>query len=134
MSLLPLTLRSLFYHGRGYFAVALGAAVGAAVLAGALLVGDSLRGSLRHRADRQLNGTEYTLVGARFVRQRLADQLPGTVKPVILLQGSVQADVHRAGKVTVLGVDSRYGLKEFTPQGRNATLSPSLAKQLQVKE
>ena len=128
-----LLVRSLLYHGRGHVAVALGAAIGAAVLAGALLVGDSLRGSLRARTERQLNGIEHALVGGRFFRQQLADELPGAVQPVILLQGTVRAGDHRAGKVTVLGVDGRFGLGEFTPTDRSATLSQSLAAALGVK-
>lgn len=133
MSWFLLPARSLRYHGRGYLAVAMGAAVSAAVLAGALLVGDSLRGSLRQRAERQLNGTEATLVGGRFFRQQLAAELPATVKPVILLQGTVQAGPMRAGKVTVLGVDAQYGLGEFTPTAGQATLSTALAKQLHAQ-
>ena len=45
MSLARLMLRNLLFHWRGNSAVFLGVVVGAAVLTGALLVGDSLRGS-----------------------------------------------------------------------------------------
>src|SRR5262249_42383023 len=108
-----LLLESIRYHGRGNLAVALGAAVGAAVLAGALLVGDSLRGSLRARTERQPNDTEHALPGGRFFREQLATELPGGVRPVILLQGTVRADGRRAGRVNVLGVDARFGLGEL---------------------
>ena len=47
MTLGRLLLRNLLFHWRGNSAVVLGVAVGTAVLTGALLVGDSLRGSLR---------------------------------------------------------------------------------------
>src|SRR3954462_2458509 len=100
----------LAYHARSHLAVGLGAAVGAAVLAGALLVGDSLRGSLRDRADRQLNGIAYSVVAARFFREQLASELPGGVRPLILLQGSATAGDRRVGRVTVLAVDDRFGL------------------------
>lgn len=133
MTLTRLLLDSLRYHARGNLAVGLGAAVGAAVLAGALLVGDSLRGSLRDRADRQLAGTEHALVGGRFFRQNLADQLPGNVRPIILLQGSVRAGDHRVGRVTVIGVDDRFGLGHQTPRGNTATVASSLAAQLNLK-
>lgn len=128
-----LLLDSLAYHGRSHLAVGLGAAVGAAVLAGALLVGDSLRGSLRDRADRQLFGTEHALVGGRFFREQLATELPGGVKPVVLLQGTVTANDRRVGRVTVLGVDERFGLGEFTPTGPSATVSAPLARALDLK-
>src|SRR5262245_45430599 len=128
-----LVVNSLLYHGRGHLAVALGAAVGAAVLAGALLVGDSLRGSLRERTDRQLSGVEHALVAGRFLREELAAQLPGHVQPVILLQGTVRAGDRRVGKVTVLGVDERFGLGEFTPTGDTAVVPAPLAQLLQLK-
>ena len=47
MTLAALVLRNLLYHLRGNIAVFVGVALGSAVLTGALLVGDSLRGSLR---------------------------------------------------------------------------------------
>ena len=47
MTFLRLLGRNLLYHRRGNLAVFLGIALGSAVLTGALLVGDSLRGSLR---------------------------------------------------------------------------------------
>lgn len=128
-----LLLDSLTYYARSHLAVGLGAAVGAAVLAGALLVGDSLRGSLRDRADRQLYGTEHALVGGRFFREQLAAELPGGVKPVILLTGTVTAGDRRAGRVTVLGVDDRFGLGEWTPADRSATISDPLARALDLK-
>ena len=101
---------------------AVGVAVGAAVLTGSLLVGDSLRGSLRERAERQLGGVANAYMGSKLVRNKLAEELPGDVAPVFLLQGSIQKsgddlidDLNRLGRVTVLGVNSR-----FAPVGVNA--------------
>jgi ABC-type antimicrobial peptide transport system permease subunit len=128
-----LLLDSLRYHTRANLAVGLGAAVGAAVLAGALLVGDSLRGSLLDRADRQLAGTEHALVAGRFFRQQLADELPGNVRPVILLQGTVRAGDRQAGRVTIIGVDRRFGLGDATPAGPSATVAEPLARALALK-
>lgn len=133
MTLTQFLFDSLRYHARANLAVGLGAAVGAAVLAGALLVGDSLRGSLRDRADRQLAGTEHALFGGRFFREQLADQLPGHVRPVILLQGTVQTGGQRVGRVTVIGVDDRFGLGELTPRGESATVSHQLAAAINVQ-
>ena len=69
-----LLARNLVYHWRGNLAILLGVAVGSAVLTGALLVGDSLRGSLRARAERQLAGID---AAALFPRPALADGMPG---------------------------------------------------------
>src|SRR5205085_648516 len=75
MTLTRLLRRSLFFHWRGNLAVLLGVAVGAAVLTGALLVGDALRGSLRERALRQLGWVEQAMVSDRFIRQEVAKNL-----------------------------------------------------------
>jgi ABC-type antimicrobial peptide transport system permease subunit len=120
MSLTHLLFRNLVYHWRGNLAVGLGVAVGAAVLAGALLVGDSLRGSLRDRAERQLNGFDFALIGPHFIHQDVAGALPAReVQPVILLRGGARADPTPplgeaparpglfAGRVTVVGVATR---------------------------
>ena len=66
MTFFRLLLRNLLFHRRAHFAVLLGAAVGCAVLAGALLVGDSLRGSLRDRAEAQRGGVDFALVSGKF--------------------------------------------------------------------
>ncbi len=98
-----LPLRSAGFHWRANVPVLLGVAVGAAVLTGALLVGDSLRGSLRDRADRQLNGVDHAYVGTRFVRQEVAANLPGTT-PALILQSAVRAGENRVGRATVIGL------------------------------
>jgi putative ABC transport system permease protein len=63
-----LLFRNLIFHRRGNLAVLLGVAVGAAVITGALLVGDSLRGSLREQALRRLAWVDTALVAPRFFR------------------------------------------------------------------
>ncbi len=123
MSLGRLLLRNLFFHWRGNLAVLLGVAVGSAVLTGALLVGDSLRGSLRDLTLQQLDWVDHALVTGRFIREELANELSAAqLSPVILLQGSAsmksppvqngtsQKSVRRAGRVTILGVDDRFWL------------------------
>jgi ABC-type lipoprotein release transport system permease subunit len=111
MSLRHLLLRNLLYHWRANLAVFLGVAVGTAVLTGALLVGDSLRGSLRDLALRQLGWVDHALIANRFIREDVANHLTvEKVCPAILLQGSASTDTpgHRVGKVTILGVDERF--------------------------
>ncbi len=71
-----LLLRNLLYHWRGNLAVFLGVAVGAAVLTGALLVGDSLRGSLRDLTLNRLGWVDDALVGGRFFRAEATEGLP----------------------------------------------------------
>ena len=111
--------RSLIYFWRMNLAVALGAAVTTAVLTGALLVGDSVRGSLRDLTLDRLGGIDYCLVPQRFFREDLATDLAENpafrdhfreVAPAILLGGSAtHADSQaRASKVGIQGIDPRF--------------------------
>lgn len=85
--------RGLLFHWRGNVAVLLGVAVGSAVLTGALLVGDCLRGSLKALALDQLGWVDEALVAGRFFRAALADDLPADrAAPAIMLQGSAKRE------------------------------------------
>jgi ABC-type antimicrobial peptide transport system permease subunit len=111
MTLGRLLLRNLAFHWRDNLAVGLGVVVGTAVLIGALLVGDSLRGSLKELALRQLGWVDQALVSGRFVREKLADELKADKAcPAILLQGAASKEepARRAGHVVILGVDERF--------------------------
>ena len=102
-----LLFRNLFYHWRGNLAVLLGVAVGSAVLIGALLVGDSLAGSLKALTLDQLGWVDQAMVTGRFFREELAKEMPAErVSPVILLQGSARKEQGPpVGKITVWGVN-----------------------------
>src|SRR5437762_3979046 len=88
-----LLLRNLAYHWRGNLAVLLGVALGTAVLTGALLVGDSLRGSLRALTLGRLGWVEEAIIPGRFFRAALAAELPADrCSPVIMLQARATAN------------------------------------------
>jgi ABC-type antimicrobial peptide transport system permease subunit len=102
MTLGRLLLRNLFFHWRGNLAVLLGVVVGTAVLTGALLVGDSLRGSLRQATMRQLGNIDHVLVAGRLFRQELteelaADKAANRVTPALVLQGAITSEKKAAG-------------------------------------
>jgi putative ABC transport system permease protein len=142
-----LVARNLRYHWRGNAAVLLGVAVGSAVLTGALLVGDSLRGSLRAKAERQLAGVEFAAFFPRPVRAAVAADIPGPATPALVLPGSVQADTGdpaapALGRVTVYGINARFrptaelGIDWAAPTKRNAApvvLPQRVADRLGVK-
>ncbi len=68
MTFRTLIRRSLRHHWRAHLGVVLGAAVGSAALIGALVVGDSVRGSLRENAWRRLCGVHLAMdTGERSV-------------------------------------------------------------------
>ncbi len=102
-----LLVRNLLYHWRGNLAVFLGVVVGAAVLTGALLVGDSLRGSLRDLTMERLFLIDFALIGGRFFREKAAESLPAKdVIAAILVRGtaSVGEDGPPVRQVNVVGV------------------------------
>ena len=144
LTLRSLPLRSLAYHWRGNLAVMLGVAIGTAVLAGALFVGDSLRGSLRAKAEKQLNGIDASLTSAKLIREEVASRLPGKAIPSLMLQGSLTTtsniDAIQLPRITVIGVDdnslSFFGIE--TPNGWSsgkplAIVSDEVATRLQAK-
>ena len=61
MTYWTLIRRSLRFHARAHLGVVLGAAIGSAALIGALVVGDSVRGSLRQRTQDRLGKVQYLL-------------------------------------------------------------------------
>jgi len=123
MSPLRLILASLVHHGRLNVAVAFGVAAGTAVLTGALLVGDSMRGSLRDLTLDRLGRIEHALVTDQFFRAALADELAADPEfqehfaeavPAILLRGSVKRRSDdpngpvRVNGVNVIACDERF--------------------------
>ena len=117
-----LVIRSLIYHARSHFAVVLGVAAGTAVLTGALLVGDSVRGSLRDLALDRLGKIDHLLVSDRFFRAALAEEFLSdanvkprveAVVPAILLPGctaetSTGATSRRATNITLIAADAPF--------------------------
>src|SRR6478609_4476465 len=75
MSKIRLLLQNLLYFRWANLAVLLGMAVATAVLTGALMVGDSVRGSLRALAVQRLGPVDHALVATRFFEQSLADRI-----------------------------------------------------------
>ena len=70
-----LVRQNLKHFWRTNLAVILGVATAVAVLAGALLVGDSVRGSLRELALARLGNTDFVIAGQSFFREELAAEL-----------------------------------------------------------
>ncbi|MCL5096905.1 MAG: ABC transporter permease, partial [Candidatus Omnitrophica bacterium] len=110
-----LVCRSLRHHARSHLGVLLGAAIGSAILVGALVVGDSVRVSLRDLALARLGKVQFALASRdRFFRTQLAgglqSALPATAVAALQLPGiAVRADdTARANRVQVIGVDGSF--------------------------
>jgi putative ABC transport system permease protein len=135
-----LVLRSLAHYWRTNAAVVLGVAAAVAVLAGALVVGESVRESLRRIALRQLGRTDEVVEGGRFFGEPLAAALAGErpSAPVVALTGAVthQSSGRRAGEVAVYGVDERFWAFHGVPapavlEDRDSLVGAALAGELE---
>ena len=140
-----LILRNLSYYWRSHLAAIAGVATAVAVLAGALLVGDSVRGTLRDLAIQRLGQTDLVVVSSGFFREALAADVQSDaafgrgferVAPLIVLPAIAtnQESGRRLGDVRVYGVDDRFWT--FHASGRSgpaedeALMSTALAEEL----
>jgi putative ABC transport system permease protein len=140
MKLTTLAVRSAFYYWRTNLAIVLGVAAAVSVLGGALVVGDSVRGSLRDIALGRLGRTETVIAGIGFFRDALAADLaksPGVAAaPLIVANGFVtnEASGRRAGTVLVYGVDERFWRFHGLPALDGVWISPALAAEIAGKD
>ncbi len=131
--------RNLRYHWRGNLAVMAGIILGTAILTGALLVGDSLRGSLRELSLDQLGWVDHAMVPNRFFRQALAREIGTPATAALMLQGTASSDEKiTLPKVNIFGVDDTFwtGRTDASFWQSNvgeAVLNESLATALHVK-
>jgi putative ABC transport system permease protein len=151
MTLWTLILRSLRFHARSHLGVVLGATVGSAVLIGALLVGDSVRESLREIALARVGVTSVALSsGDRMFRDSLLETKPLDdfitdtsmfVVPAFQFLGTANNtdESARANRVQVFGVSDRFGIfaglnptpSDIPPDA--ILLNKPLAEQLKAK-
>nr|MBA3484246.1 hypothetical protein [Pirellulales bacterium] len=146
-------LASLRHYHRVHLAVAAGVAVATAVITGALLVGDSMRGSLRGLAFKSLGRIDAVLLAEHPFREAMVDewQAAPTLKergtkavPLMLTQGSAvfrsdAGDVRRAAQLQVIGAPPEFwslALKRGAApveRGNEIALASSVAEELGVK-
>ena len=146
MSSGALILRGLRHYWRTNLAVLAGVAIAVSVLAGALLVGESVRASLRGLVDERLGRTAIAVTGQGFFRQALADDITradgfaaqyADAAALVAIEASVthESSGREASRIQVYGIDASFfrlhgvaGVE--APTGRQALLSPGLAAEL----
>ncbi|MEY3226025.1 MAG: hypothetical protein RLZZ536_644, partial [Planctomycetota bacterium] len=115
--MLRLLLNSLLWYRRTHLLVLLAVAVSTAVIGGSLIVGDSVRGSLRQMTLSRLGGISHALSAPVFFREKLAQELSTRenaaqiTAPALLLNGSVErkdptGTLHRTTGVTLVGIQA----------------------------
>jgi ABC-type lipoprotein release transport system permease subunit len=144
MTGISFALRGLWFFRTSYLGVLAGAALGAMVLLGALMAGDSVKATLRHVAEARLGKVDSVLSGGdRFFRAALADDMArDSLEAAPVLWAKATVSVARSGrtlgKVQVLGVDRRFwrfapGAEGFAPpQDRGFFVNESLARSLDL--
>ncbi|MDC0316391.1 FtsX-like permease family protein [Verrucomicrobia bacterium] len=115
MTTWSLVLKSFRYYAKSHVGTIFGVAVGAMVLVGALLVGESVKGSLRSMAEARLGKVELTLSSNdRLFRAKLAEQiqteLGANTTSMLQLPGIAKrpSGQSRANNVVVLGVEKAF--------------------------
>jgi len=144
-----LVRRNLVHYWRTNLAVVAGVVTTVAVLTGALLVGDSVRASLRALVLLRIGNTSFVISAGGFFPESLAQRLAAdpsfgtrfqSAVPLMALEGVAihEKSGRRAARVAVYGVDGRFwdfhGLSQqvSTPTGRELLLSEALARELEA--
>jgi len=131
---------NLRFYARSHLGTFLGVAVAAAILVGALAIGDCVRVSLRDLALARIGRTTFALASRdRFFRSALADGLPGAAAVLQLAGTAATPDQSaRANHVQILGVNENFfalaqrpAAPRFAPD--SVLLNSALAAQLRVK-
>ncbi|MEE9603391.1 MAG: ABC transporter permease, partial [Thermoguttaceae bacterium] len=135
MTALRYILASLWHHRRVQLAVAAGVAVATAVITGALVVGDSVRGSLRELTLERLGRIEVMLLAAQPFRSALAEEIAAQlshqeasraeVVPLVLTRGTlkttVAGEMRLSTNVSVVGCTQQFW--QLGPGGPSTPLS-----------
>ncbi|MFC1569897.1 FtsX-like permease family protein, partial [bacterium] len=116
MRLSKLIYRNLVHFRRTHAGLVFGSMMATAVLVGALIVGDSMRHSLRQMSLRRLGKTVYAITSGDFfaasMAMRLEEDLGVPVAPVLHIQGLARKS---GGQIQVNPVQI-YGITDDFPQ------------------
>ena len=132
MSPWSLVSRSLNYFARSHFAVGAGVAAATAVIIGALVVGDSVRGSLRGLVVDRLGNLQAMLQSRTFFHPDVIDRikpgeqaklLPAIILPSATVESQHQGELLRASQVQVLGIESSFWQQASVPALKLAELA-----------
>lgn len=149
MKTFNLIKRSLTHFWRTNLAVVFGVAIAVSVLTGALLVGDSVRASLKNIFLEKIGNTGFAISSSTsFFREELTTQIQkdelfqndfSAIAPMIIIEGAVVNEENslRSAGVQIYGVDERFWQfhgKRVEPAKENEVLlSESLAKELDAE-
>ncbi len=158
--MLALVLRTILHYYRLLLPVALGVAVSSAVIVGALLVGDSMRGSLKEIAMDRIGSIDSIVIAPRWFNANAIDRAKSNLQASndgqqdlhgLILLSSVVAELQdrstesqgsittkRSTELTLFGVDEAFWSlgavrPKQLPSGNQLVLNTSLAERLNAK-
>jgi putative ABC transport system permease protein len=145
MNIFKLIIRSLFFYRKQQLAVLAGTILSTAVLTGALIIGDSVKGSLRQMVDLRLGKTKYALItGDRFVRSQLAYNLANELKvhtsPLLAAEGiAINTESNqRINKAKVYGIEKSFwqfsDAEDIELTDNEVLISENIARKLSLKK
>lgn len=144
MSIFRFITRSLSYYWKQQLAVFVGTVVSTAVLAGAMILGDSVRYSLSRLVDMRLGKTQYSIVtGSRFIRAQLASDISAELRmpaTSLMLLGGIAINPETGKRIAaaqVVGIDpgfSAFSLSKLPiVSPGEAIISRNTAQRLSLK-
>lgn len=149
-----LVWRTIVHYYRLLLPVAAGVAVASAVIVGALIVGDSMRGSLRHIAMDRIGSIDRVILAPRWFSPGAMQPAEGDLRafpwkldglmvlPTVVAEYQIRQgdaiETRRATEMTLYGVDEAFWelgtiAPESMPRGEQVVLNASLAEQLGVR-
>jgi len=139
VSVLGYILTSARYYSRAHLGLLFGAFLASAILSGSLLVGDSVKASLKRVAELRLGKVQSGMIGGdRWFTEKLAQDAKAT--PLVLAIGSASATTGKArvNAVQVLGIDDTFWKlgpsdKAVALKSGELAVNASLASKLGVK-
>lgn len=153
MNRVSLIISSLRHYWRSHVAVFLGVVAGTTVITGALIVGESVRESLKQMSLDRLGQVDFALHTPRFITQTAAESLKqhadfatafDQVAPALMMDGSLVRGLDdgtvldRAGGIGIVAIDQAFAdLSEFTaesiPVNDELVVSHRVAEQMKIK-
>lgn len=140
MSPFHIVVKGAKFYWRTHVGVLLGTALATMVLVGSLLVGDSVKATLKRQALARVGKVETAMTaGDRFFRADLAREVGGGTAPVLMMRGSLARTdgSARINAAQVLGVDDNFW--KLAPEnaealsGEKVALNQRAADQLKIK-
>lgn len=136
-------IKSFLHYKFKHLAVIIGVVISTSVITGSLIVGDSVKYSLKNIVNHRLGKTDFALsLGEKFVRSQIANEISEKLKvkasSLMLAQGVLKNPENNStlNKVQILGIDSSFwnlsDVETFEITNDEVIISENTANKLNV--